>query len=84
MDRGDNPLTLLVPLDMELEDTRELREFPAGTKLWIVRVEGNYVGFVTEDGTRCQVYVEPGWPERVRGKEDMEAGDIFDGMMFAG
>ncbi len=84
VDRGDNPLTLLVPLDMELEDTRELREFPAGTKLWIVRVEGNYVGFVTEDGTRCQVYVEPGWPERVRGKEDMEAGDIFDGMMFAG
>lgn len=84
VDRGDYPLTLLVPLEMELEDTGELREFPEGTRLWIVRVEGNYVGFVTEDGTRCRVWVEPGWPGTVRGREDLDAEDIFAGMMFAG
>ncbi len=84
VDRGDYPLTLLVPLEMELEGTGELREFPAGTRLWIVRVEDSYVGFVTEDGTRCRVWVEPGWPGTVRGREDLNAEDIFDGMMFAG
>lgn len=82
VDRGDDYyLTLRIPLEMETEETGEIREFPAGTKLWIVRVEGNYVGFLTEDGTRCRVWAEQEWPYMVNG---MEAEEIFDGMMFAG
>lgn len=85
VDRSDYPLTLLVPLEMEVGDTKETEEFPAGTKLWIVRTDGEYVEFVTEDDRRCRVYMEETeWPGRIRGAGDKDAMDIFDGMMFAG
>lgn len=86
VDRGDYYLTLLVPLEMETGETRELQVYPEGTKLWIIRVEGeDCVVFSTEDQIICRVYVESSeWPARVRGVEDMNVDDIFDGMMFAG
>lgn len=82
VDRGDQYLTLLVPLEMEAGDTGAARVFPDGTRLWIVRVEENAVTFRTEDWVKCRVRVEPTeWPGWVDG---VEATEIFDGMMFAG
>lgn len=82
VDRGDRYLTLLMPLEMEVGDTGETRILPEGTKLWIVRVEGENVRFRTEDWIQCQVHVDPSeWPGRVDG---IDASAIFDGMMFAG
>ena len=82
VDRGERYLTLLIPLEMEVGDQGDTRMFPAGTRLWIVRVQGNEVGFITEDGTDCRVSVDLSeWPGRVGG---VDASEIFDGMMFAG
>lgn len=82
VDRGDQYLTLLIPLEMKVGDGEETKVFPEGTKLWIIQVEGNDVIFRTEDWIKCRVRVEPTeWPGWVDG---MEASDIFDGMMFAG
>lgn len=85
VDRGDYPLTLLVPLDMETGEGGNVETFPAGTKLWIVRTDGDYVEFVTEDDRTCRVYMESAeWPGWIKGVEDKDVTEIFDGMMFAG
>ncbi len=86
VDRGDSYLTLLVPLEMETGETRASQVYPAGTKLWIIRIEGaNCVVFRTEDENICRVYVDSSqWPGTIEGVEGMTIDDIFDGMMFAG
>ncbi len=81
----DHFLTLLIPLEMEIPGTGETWEFPAGTKLWIVRTDGEYVEFATEDGRNCRVYVEQNeWPLRIRGVEEKDTTEIFDDMRYAG
>ncbi len=81
----DHFLTLLIPLEMEIPGNGETLEFPAGTKLWIVRTDGEYVEFATEDGRNCRVYVEENeWPLRIRGVEEKDTTEIFDDMRYAG
>lgn len=85
VERGEYPLTLLIPVDMETGEEGKVETFPEGTRLWIVRTDGNYVEFLTEDDRRCRVYVESAeWPGRIRGVEDRDITEIFDGMRFAG
>lgn len=85
VERREDPLTLLVPLDMEVGEGGKVETFPEGTRLWIVRTDGEYVEFVTEDDRTCRVYMESAeWPGRIRGVEDKDVTEIFDGMMFAG
>lgn len=85
VDRGNNPLTLLVSLDMEVGEGGNVETFPEGTKLWIVRTDGDYVEFVTEDDRTCRVYMESAeWPGWIKGVEDKDITEIFGGMMFAG
>lgn len=85
VERRDDPLTLLVPLDMEVGEGGNVETFPEGTKLWIVRTDGDYVEFVTEDDRTCRVYMESAeWPGWIKGVEDKDVTEIFDGMMFAG